>query len=129
MSISQAASLILKVTVIANDGEIFILKMPSVRIVDLAKSMLNICGKRFLNGKNLPPVKISEARERERLQELLISNEESLYCQDVGEMYKISNKISKKQISLEQISSETATKISGKELDKIISEVLDEYSL
>ena len=44
-------------------------------------------------------------------------------------MYKISNKISKKQISLEQISSETATKISGKELDKIISEVLDEYTL
>lgn len=129
MSISQAASLILKVTVIANDGEIFILKMPAVRIVDLAKSMLNICGKRFLNSKNLPPIKISEARERERLQELLISNEESLYCQDVGEMYKISNKISKKRISLEQISSETATKISGKELDNIISEVLDEYTL
>ena len=57
MSISQAASLILKVTVIANDGEIFILKMPSVRIVDLAKSMLNICGKRFLMVKIYHPSK------------------------------------------------------------------------
>src|SRR5438445_951573 len=128
MSISQAASLILKVTVIAKDGEIFILKMPSVRIVDLAKRMLQVCSKRFLDGRNLPPIKISKARERERFRELLISHDEIPFCHDIGEMYRISNIINNKRISLNQISSDTATKISNTELDKIIIELLDEYS-
>ena len=35
MSISEAASMILKVTSISNTGEIYILKMPSIKIEDL----------------------------------------------------------------------------------------------
>ena len=37
MSISSAASMILKVTSISNSGEIYILKMPSIKIEDLAQ--------------------------------------------------------------------------------------------
>ncbi len=39
MSISDAASMILKISLIAQDGETFILKMPSVKIEEFAKSM------------------------------------------------------------------------------------------
>ena len=47
MSISEASSMILEVTKIMKDGETFILKMPSVRIEDLANGMLHVYGSRF----------------------------------------------------------------------------------
>ena len=47
MSISSAASMILKVRSISNSGEIYILKMPSIKIEDLAKGMVSVYGKRF----------------------------------------------------------------------------------
>ena len=42
MSISDVASMILKIGNIANDSETFILKMPSVKIEDFAKSMIEV---------------------------------------------------------------------------------------
>jgi FlaA1/EpsC-like NDP-sugar epimerase len=127
MSISEAASMILKVTNIARDGEIFILKMPSIRIEDLAKNMVQVCGSRFFNGKNLPPIKISRSRERERFHEFLITHEEIPYCHEVNGMYKISKERNKKIIPFEQFSSETAPRISQEKLTKIINELFDEY--
>ena len=44
MSISDAASMILNVTKILVGGEIYILKMPSVRIENLAIGMLHVYG-------------------------------------------------------------------------------------
>ena len=129
MSIHEAASLILKVTHIAKDGEVFILKMPSVRIEDLAKGMISVYGKRFpIEKKNLPPIKISTAREGERFNEFLIAPDEISYCHDVGNMYKISREATKKKTSIMQFSSETATRISQEHLHKIINELLDEFS-
>ena len=51
MSISDAASMILKVTHITKDKEIFILKMPSVRIEDLVKGMVDVWKKKFSKPK------------------------------------------------------------------------------
>ena len=53
MSISEAAEMILNVTHISKDGEIFILKMPSVKIEELAKGMLQVFIDRFGSGKIL----------------------------------------------------------------------------
>ena len=108
MSISEAASLILKITHITKDGEIFILKMPSVRIVDLAKTMIQVYSERFPLKGNLPSIKISKAREGERFHEFLISHDEMPLCHDMGEMYKISGEVIKKKVPLSQFSSETA---------------------
>ena len=52
MSISEAASMILKVTKILEGGEIYILKMPSVRIEDLAKGIIHVYGLRFPDYRN-----------------------------------------------------------------------------
>ncbi|MGI0022187.1 MAG: polysaccharide biosynthesis protein [Nitrososphaeraceae archaeon] len=128
MSISDAASMILKVTCIVKDGEIFILKMPSVRIEDLAKHMIKVYCSRF-NYKNPPPIKISKSRERERLRELLITHDELPYCHDIGMMYKISKYLNRKKIPFTQFSSDTAARISSPQLEKAINEVLDEYLL
>ena len=126
MSISEAAAMILKVTHITKDKEIFILKMPSVRIQDLAKSMMHVCSKRFPNVKSAS-IKISKSRERERFHELLITPDELPFCHDIGPMYKISTERISKIFPFTQFSSETSARISQEKLNKIINELLDEY--
>jgi UDP-N-acetylglucosamine 4,6-dehydratase/5-epimerase len=129
MSISEAASLILAITHVAKDGEIFILKMPSVKITDLAKGMLEVYTSRYKSEKNKsPPIKIGTAREGERFHEFLISPAEIPFCHDLGNLYKISRKINSKRISGKQFSSETAPKISQDKLHSIISELLEGFS-
>ena len=126
MSISDAASMILKISLIAQDGETFILKMPSVKIEELAKSMVEIFKKRT-NQKNIPKVKLSKVREYERFYEILVTSDEIPFCYDLGDMYKLSKKQSKSRLSDTQFNSETGKKISKIKLEKIINELMDEY--
>ena len=126
MSISDAASMILEIPVIAQDGETFILKMPSVKIEELAKSMVEVFKKRT-NQKNIPKIKISKVREYERFYEILVTNDEIQFCYDLGDMYKLSKKQSKRRLSDTQFNSETGTKISKIKLEKIINELMNEY--
>lgn len=126
MSISEAAFMILKVTHIAKNGEIFILKMPSVRIEDLARGMVSVYNSRFPS-ENLSAIKISKSRERERFHELLITQDEIPYCHHIGDMYRISQEKSKDRIPVTQFNSETAPRISKDHLHKTINELLDEY--
>ena len=127
MSISEASKMILKVTHIAKDGEIFILKMPSIRIEDLAKGMLEVYEKKFPNQKIVKKIKILKTRERERFHELLVTQEEMSYCHDIGDMYKISKKENKKPILIKEFSSENSKRISQKKLQKTINELIDDY--
>ena len=126
MSISDAASMILKISLIAKDGETFILKMPSVKIEELAKSMVEVFKKRT-NQKNIPKIKISKVREYERFYEILVTSDEIPFCYDLGDMYKLSKKQSKSILSDTQFNSETGKKISKIKLEKIINELMDEY--
>jgi UDP-N-acetylglucosamine 4,6-dehydratase/5-epimerase len=128
MSIPEAASLILKITHIAKDGEIFILKMPSVAITELAKGIRDVYISRYgLKQKTQSPIIISRSREGERFHEYLTSPGEIPFCHDLGNMFKISKEINKKKISTEQLSSETAPKISQEKLYKIINELMDGF--
>lgn len=127
MSISDASKMILQVTKIAKDGEIFILKMPSVKIEELAKGMLQVFRKKFPNHRIMNKIKTLKSRERERFHEFLITTEELAYCYDIGQMYKISKKENQKPVLIDEFSSETSKKISKRELEKIINELMDEY--
>ena len=127
MSISEASSMILKVTKIMKDGETFILKMPSIRIEDLASGMLRVYGSRFPIYKNTSSVKISKSRERERFHEFLITKEELPFCHGINGMYKISKIANRKKLSMKEFSSETAPRISQLRLYKTINELIDEY--
>jgi len=129
MSVSEATNLILEVTRTAKDGEVFILKMPSVTILDLAKCMINVCKEKFLTNEKMPPVKTLKLREGERFNEFLITDEEIPFCQDMGKMYKVTRKMSNlKKVSKVDFSSSTATKVSQNKLKKIILELLEEYN-
>ena len=125
MSIQDAAGLILKAVKIAKGGEIFILKMPSVKIKDLAMNMIEVCenSKKNSNVK----IKVSKLRDHERFHEYLVTPEEIPYCHDLGDMYKISNQKSTKKPSSKEFSSETANEISQKKLRVVIKELLDDY--
>ena len=118
--------MILKISLIAKDGETFILKMPSVKIEELAKSMVEIFKNRT-NQKNIPKIKISKVREYERFYEILVTHDETPFCYDLGDMYKLTKKQSKSILSETQFNSETSTKISTIKLKKIINELMDEY--
>ena len=127
MSISDAASMILKVTQMTKNKEIFILKMPTVRIEDLAKSMIYVYTKKFPEMKNISSIKISKTRERERLNEFLVTPDELPYCHDIGTMYKISTQRTTKKNNSVNFSSLTAPKISQEKMNQVINELLDEY--
>ena len=125
MSIPEATNLILEVTHIARDGEVFILKMPSVKIINLAKSMVRIYKEELLHNKNPLSIKISKLREGERFHEFLITRDEIPYCHDIGKMYKITKELSNgKKLNEKNFSSETSQKLSQEKLDKIIYELL-----
>jgi UDP-N-acetylglucosamine 4,6-dehydratase/5-epimerase len=126
MSISDAISLILQATVSAKGGEIFILKMPAIRISNLANSLIRVYSKRFFNNKVYSKIKITGAGERERFHELLITPEELNFCQDVGNMFKITKKKSAKKINLKNLNSETTEIMSEKRLEGILNKLIDE---
>ena len=129
MSISDASSMILNVTKIMKGNEIYILKMPSIRIEDLANGMLHVYGLRFPIYRNSSTVKISKSRERERFHEFLITKEEQPFCHDINGLYKISKTVNRKKLSMKAFSSETAPRISQAKLYKTINELITEYIL
>ena len=67
--------------------EIFLLKMRSLRIVDLAEVMIEELAPRF--GKDPAAIRFSEigVRPGEKMHEELISETEARYVQDDGDMY------------------------------------------
>ena len=127
MSISDAASMILKICHIANNSDTFILKMPSVKIEQFAKSMIDVYKKRN-NLRISPKIKISKIRHYERFHELLVTNDEVRFCHDIGDMYKISKKENRKPLRTTQFNSSIASQIENKKLHQIINELFDEVN-
>ena len=119
MSIEDSVKMILKVTVICKDGEIFILKMPSVRIETLAREMSKIFMKKNKIKKNIA-IKIGTSREGEKFHETLISENELDFCYKVDGMYKISKTKTKKKIPIKEFNSETSNRITKENLLKLI---------
>ena len=76
MSIEEAAQLILQTGSMANDGEIYILKMGDpVKIVDLAKSLVELAGKKIDEDIK---INFTGLREGEKLYEELITEGEGI---------------------------------------------------
>jgi len=123
MSISDAALLILKMSILAKDGETFILKMPAIRITDLAEEMIKVCHELGITKKD-HPIQLSKTRKSERLHELLLTKDEMRYCHDIGNMYKITPTLNKNPIPEYQFSSESAEKIKRSDLHELIKSTI-----
>lgn len=78
ISLDQGIDLVFFVIRDQIGGEIYVPKIPSIKIVDLAKA---------LNPKN--KIKIIGIRPGEKMHEQMISSEDSLYTFDYGKYYKI----------------------------------------
>ena len=73
-----------------------------------------------------PTIEISKVRGYERFHEFLVTNDEMRFCHDIGDMYKITKKPVKHNISLKAVNSATATRIPKNKLHRIINELFDE---
>ena len=76
MSIKDAARLVIDSAVKAKGGEVFITKMPVVRIPDLAKAMIEILSPKYGFHSNKIKIKVIGIKPGEKLYEELMSNEE-----------------------------------------------------
>lgn len=77
MSISQAVRLVIDSARIARGGEVFITKMPVIRIRDLARVMINELAQYFGHRPDDVEIKIIGAKPGEKLYEELMSSEEA----------------------------------------------------
>lgn len=74
MSIHQSVNLILNTLPLAKGGEVFITKMPVIRISDLAEVMIEVLSPQF--GNSIPPIKITGLKPGEKMYEELMNSEE-----------------------------------------------------
>ncbi|CEG12902.1 conserved hypothetical protein [groundwater metagenome] len=124
MSMSEAVNLLLKAAKIMEGREIFILKMDSVRIIDLAEVMIEELAPRY--GYTPKDIKIKEIgiRPGEKLYESLLTEEEIPHTKETEDMYILKLGIStpghverdyvSKDIKIQEYSSKN-TKILNKE--------------
>ncbi len=89
MTIEEAARLVLKSVVISKGGEVFVTKMPVVKIPDLAEMMIDILAPGY--GYNPSDIKIDEigAKPGEKLYEELISEEEVHRSLELKDMFVV----------------------------------------
>jgi FlaA1/EpsC-like NDP-sugar epimerase len=89
MTIDQAVSLTLKACEIAAGGEIFVLKMPVIRLGDLADVVVENISEEFKIHKNQIDIKEIGLRTGEKMYEELMTEDESVYAVDYGDMFAI----------------------------------------
>jgi len=89
MEISSASDLILQAGEIAKGREIFILKMPALRIADLAEAMIEEYAPQYGYRPDAIPLKIIGKRNGEKLYEDLMAEEEAERAYERNDMFLI----------------------------------------
>lgn len=89
MSIPQAVQMIFKSANMAIGGEIFILKMPAIRINDLAQIMIDELAPKYAQDRNKIQIKIVGKRAGERTHEYLMSEDETKHAVETEDLFII----------------------------------------
>lgn len=89
MSTRDAAQLIFKATSMMNDREIFILKMPTLTIVDLAKALIGMYATQFGLKEEDLQLSVVGKKSGERINEKLLSSDEAEYALETDDMFII----------------------------------------
>lgn len=87
MTIQDAADLVIKAAILAKGMEVFILKMPVLKIIDLAKIMREYFASRFDYNSDEIPINIIGKRVGEKLYEELMTVEESAFAYENDHMF------------------------------------------
>ena len=126
MSIEDAVDLVLKSATEASGGEIFVLKMKSLMIKDLVECVIEEFSPKI--GKNPYDIKINHigVRPGEKLYEQLMSEEEIVYAEDLGDRFVIrknGNPDENNQIDKGLYISKYNNKLSKEEIKKMLIEL------
>ena len=89
MSIPKAVELVLKSAEFAKGGEIFIFKMPALRISDLAETMIEELAPKYGHDPNEIEIKTVGRRSGEKLYEELMTEDEAENAYEDGEMFVV----------------------------------------
>lgn len=119
MSLEKAVELILMSGSRAIGGDIYILKMSSIRLIDLAEVMVEDFGQSFKVGEE--KIKILGKRPGEKMHEHLMTQDEATHAVDEGDVF-IVNSGSVGIVGPEQYSSELIKPLSKDEIRKMIRE-------
>lgn len=127
MSIDKAIELVLKSAQIAKGGEIFIFKMPALRINDLAEVMIKkLAAKYGYHPENIK-IKIVGKRSGEKSYEDLMTEDEAAHSYETEDMFVIlppnmqNTRNSSKEISIKQYTSKDAYKLTRKQVNDLLS--------
>lgn len=89
MSIRQAVQLVIDSAEIANGGEVFVTKMPVIRIQDLAEVMIEELSAKYGYAPEDIPIKIIGTKPGEKLYEELMTDEEIRRCVELGRYFVV----------------------------------------
>lgn len=133
MSIPQATNLIFKAATLMRNQEIFILKMPVVKIKDLATAIIQLVSKKKGLKENIS-IKIIGKKDGERKHEKLLTRDESEMAFETRDMFIITPNLNfaaedfktgfylkSVRAKLGEYSSENQVKLSVKELKNLLS--------
>ncbi|GLQ05751.1 polysaccharide biosynthesis protein [Sneathiella chinensis] len=89
MTIEEASGLVLEASRMARGGEVFVTKMPVVRIIDLAKAMIELLAPKY--GRDPESVKIETigSKPGEKLYEELMTDEETSRAYELQHMFMV----------------------------------------
>jgi UDP-N-acetylglucosamine 4,6-dehydratase len=93
MSMSDAVNLVLKTAEIAKGGEIFILKMKSLKIIDLAEVIIEELAPSYGHDPKKMKIKTIGVRPGEKMHESLMTEEESRYMVELKDMLVLFNSV------------------------------------
>jgi len=89
MTVQEAAAMVLQSARLACGGEVFVTKMPVMRIVDLARAMIDLLAPRIGIDPEKIPIKYIGSQPGEKLYEELMSQEEVSRVNELPNMFVI----------------------------------------
>lgn len=89
MSISQAVNLVFKAATLSSGGEVFVFKMPAVRIIDLIEVLIEEIAPKYGYDPGAIERKFIGPRTREKIHEELITEDEAKWLHETEEMFII----------------------------------------
>lgn len=115
MPMSHATSLVFKSLEMTEGGEIFIFKMPTVRLIEFAQIMIEELAPRYCHNKDDIQIKIIGNKPGEKMFEEIMTEAEAQRAQETRDMYIILPELTEGFIDPSKYSYEEATPIRTKE--------------
>ena len=132
MSIPKAVGLVLRAAEIAQGGEIFIFKMPALRISDLAEVMIEELAPQYGHKPESIKVEVTGRRAAEKNHEELLTEDEAINACETEDMFIISQireNQEEKTAPIKRYTSDKVSLLSKEEIKEMLRENLPQVLL